>query len=576
MDSDIKLVTDLFKSADQARRKHEMRWYLADNFYENNHFVKAMNQLGKLEPVKFPKGIQIRPIPRAKKQLNSLVNLVVYNNPRWVIYPRVDFNEAERKNYETHTKRIAQWFDDLWYFLNLKDQIRKLVFYGFKYNVGYAEIGGDNEGNIFVDAYEPYEVWHEAGISDLKETSYLIKGVSRTLKYVKEAKDQDGNFLYNPEETKNLKVENRLAISEWKNIRLREQNKGATQTIEDERIGRVFLKETWVKNGKMWTLITECQDKLLRSVETDHEELPWIMYKPQEGLIHQSSPFEDLMPMNKALDILTALVEGYTRTTAIGRYAKHKLSKVERILNEHGEILEYEGNQPPTQMQPSPLPASVFNTLQLYINFMDEIGTSVVSFGKVPKGVKAYKALESLKNSEFSNLQTSIDLLAKTLEEMAEKIMDFGDKYFNEPVTVFHINNGKPDYFKLVSAKNSVAGENPQSDAVPIGSKYKVKVEIESGMAYTEEGKRASYMELADKGYLPKDEVLKAFKFSNVGEIIEKLEAEKAKQTSIVQSAEFNSLPPETKLKILADLGVNVDQDIRAKIPLSGVLGGQG
>ncbi len=561
-DADIKLVSDLFSSANQARRKHEMRWYLADNFYENNHFVKAMNQLGKLEPVKFPKGIQIRPIPRAKKQLNSLVNLVIYNNPRWVIYPRVDFkDDDEKQNYEDYTKRVGQWFDDLWSFLNLKDQIRKLVFYGFKYNVGYAEIGGDNEGNIFVDAYEPYEIWHDAGISDLKEASFLIKGVSRTLKYVKEAKDQDGQFLYNPEVTKNLKVENRLAISEWKNIRLQEQNKGAPKMVEDERVGRVFIKETWVKNGETWDLITECQGKKLReTAKTEFKELPWIMYKPQEGLIHQGSPFEDLIPMNKAIDILTALVEGYTRTTAIGRYAKHKMSKVERILNEHGEIIEYEGNQPPIQMQIAPLPASVFNTLQLYINFMDEIGTSVVSFGKVPKGVKAYKALESLKNSEFSNLQTSIDLLAKTLEDMAEKIMDFADKYFTEPVTIFHLNNGKPDYFKLVSANNSIAAENSESDAVPIGSKYKVKVEIESGMAYTEEGKRESYMQLADKGYLPKDEVLKAFKFSNVGEIIEKLEAEKNKQTSIVQSAEFGALSPETRMKILAELGVSVEQ----------------
>jgi len=90
-------------------------------------------------------------------------------------------------------------------------------------------------------------------------------------------------------------------------------------------------------------------------------------------------------------------------------------------------------------------------------------------------------------------------------------------------------------------------------------SKYKVKVEIESGMAYTEEGKRENYMELAAKGFLPKEEVLKAFKFSNVGDIIDKLQAEKISRLPLYK-ARSSMRCAETKLKILADLGVNVDQ----------------
>ena len=580
----LQLVNELFDSAKQARQKYELRWYLIDNFYENNHFVKQLNQLGQLEPVKFPKGVQIRPIPRAKKQIKSMVNMAVANDPRWAAYPRREMyfdsegnliDEKQLEKFSIYMKRIGQWFSDMWSFLDMKDQIRKLVFRAFKYNVAYAEVGADEKGNIFIDTYEPYDVWHEAGISSLKETSYFIKGVSRTLQYVKTAKGSDSDFLYDPQKTALLKPETRLAISEWKNIRLQEQSKGIPKEIKDERIARVFLKEVWIKDGSKWKLITECQGHILREVDTDFDELPFVAYSPQEGELYQTSPFEDLIPLNKAVDIMAALVESYTRTTAIGRMLKPRLSKVSRFLNEQGEVVEYEGVNPPQWQNTPPLPGSVFNTIQMWVNFMDEIGAAVVSFGKVPKGIKAAQALESLKNAEFSNMGESIAQLEKTLEEIGEKILDFADKYFTEdPILIPHIDGNKPDVFKIVSSKSAHA-ITPADDIVPISSRYMVKVEIESGLSYTEEGKRDTYMALADKGYLPKEIVLEAFKFSNVGEIIEKLNKEKAEKVSIVQTPEFNALPPDKRLQILKDLGVEVGEAIPAKVPVAGILGGE-
>jgi len=572
-----KLVLDLFNSANASRKKHEMRWYIGDNFLENNHFLKALNQLGQLEQIKFPTGIQIRPIPRAKKQIKSMVNLVLSNDPRWNIYPRPTIDLKKDPNamaqYDETVRRLGQWFDDLWYFLDLKDQIRKLVTYGYKYNVGYIEIGGDPEGNIFCDAYEPYDIWHESGISELKETSFLIKGVSRTLQYIKNVKGQDSQPLYDPNATAQLKAESRLALSDWKNIRLLEQNKGATKGIEDERIARVFLKECWVKDGEEWTLVTESQGKTLREAKTGLKDLPFAAYSPQEGLLYQASELEDLIPMNKGIDIQAAMLEGYARTVAVARLLKQKMTKVTRSIGENGEIIEWEGAQPPVWLEPSAAPSSSVQVLQIYRDLMDEIGTSVVSFGKVPRGVKAAAALEQLKNVEYANAQTPIDRLAKTLEEVAEKILDTGSRYFTEPVTIPHVTDGKPDPFQLVG-ENSVASFNEQSGAIPISAQYMVKVEIESGVAYTEEGKRDAIMQLWNAKLLPAEEVLKAFKYSNVSDIIARLQEEQAQQTSIVQTPEFKNLPPQLRLQILQSLGVNVSGDVSAKIPLALLSGG--
>jgi hypothetical protein len=535
-----------------------MRWYLADNFYENNHFVKAVNQLGQLEPVKFPKGIHIRPITRGKKQIKSLVNLVVSRDPRWVIYPLPGLENELQINFEKNAQIASEWMDALWYFLGVKRQIRKLVFNGFRYNVGYFEVGGDSEGNIFLDIYEPYDIWHEPGITDLKETSWCRKAVSRTIEYVRTATDSDGNPLYDPEKTAKLQPNNRLALSEWKNIKLREQNRGFQNSITDPRVARVFLNEIWIKSGNTWDLITECDGEILREQKTELTELPIGAYSPQEGPLYQPSPLEDLMEINKALDILVAMVEGYARTVGVARLLKSKDAKVERILNEHGEMIEYEGAFKPEWMQPAPTPNAAIQMIQMLKDFMDEVGTSIISFGKVPPGIKAFKALESLQNAEFQNQQTAIDRLADTLSDIAAKIFDTADRMFVNPVSVNYVKDGVQKTIKLVSGSNSIAAQNPTSDATPISAKYGVKVEIESGLAYTAEGKRDTLLQLGDKGYLPKEEVLKGFKFSNVNEILEKLRLENAQRVSIVETPEFNALPPELRLEILRRLGVPV------------------
>lgn len=550
-----------------------MRWYLIDNFDENNHFVKQLNGLGQLEPIKFSKGIKIRPLSRAKKQIRSLVNIVLSNDPRWTIYPRPTDDLADpaaEEQFNQTAMRMSQWFSDLWYFLDVKDRVRELVTYGFKYNVGYAEIGADEKGNIFIDTYEPYEIWHEPGIKSLKETSVLVKSVSRTLAYVKSATtgetetdpltgEEKAKPLYKPECVAKLKPETRFSLAEWKNVRLREQSRGNPKEIADERIARVFLKEVWLRDGDHWDIITECQGQILREEHTEFTELPFVSYKPFEGLLYSTSPYEDLIPLNQAIDIQVAMLEAYVRTVAVARFLKQKNAKLSKILNENGEIIEYEGQTPPTWLQPAPTPVATVDYLNILKESMDEIGTSVVSFGKVPKGVKAAQALDQLKNIEYANNQTPIDLLAKTLEEMAEKVLDLADRYFKDPVTVYHMTDGKPDFFKIVS-QESVAAANPQSEAIPVSSKYMVKVEIESDMAFSEEGKRQTMMELYDKGLVPPEEVLKSYKMSNVEEILNKTAAAKAQGVSIVQTPEFAALPAQLRIQILEALGVDTNQ----------------
>jgi hypothetical protein len=564
--SDIaKKVNQLFEISAKKRTNYEFRWYLADKFYENEHFPKRLNYTtGVLERVQFPKGFQPRPIPRAKKIIDSLANLVLFEDPRWVIYP-AHLTEEERndpqklqKIYE-NVKSIERFFQDAWHYLRIKDVARQLVYMAAKYNVGYVEVGISEEGALFLDVYEPFDIYHAPDLKDLSEASYLIKVVRKTIKSLKDATDYDGNPLYDPESLTAIKPDYKYSASEYKHLRFVEKFSQFPE-LKDEDVAQVLIKECWLKETDGWRIITECQGKILRDVTVDYKKLPFVAYKFNEGPIYQTSVFEDLMPLNKALDILVALGEAYTRTMTIGKYLKYKGDKVERMLDEHGEFIEYEGPRPPEPLPIQGLPASYFNLVGLVMSLMEERGAAIISFGKVPKGVKAWRAIESLKSSEITNLNTPIKLFEKTLEEIAERILDIGYRSFLEPYTIWKVEQGQPKPYEVVSEQ--VAGKYPK--AVPISTNYRVKVEIESGVAFTEEGKRQTLIQLAQLGVIPPETLLEGFQFGNVQDIVDKLinwkRQEKGLSVSIIQTPEWQLLPPELREQILKYLGAKLPE----------------
>lgn len=558
-------INELFEACSKARQNYEFRWYLCDKFYEGEHFPSRLNYTtGRLERVQFPKGLKPRPIPRAKKIIDSLANLVLFEDPRWVVYP-ANLTPEEKENPEIlekiydNVRAINQFFQDAWHYLRIKDKARELVYLAAKYNVGFLEIGIDENGALFLDTYEPYDIYIPPDIKDLKEASFLIKVVRKTIKSLKDAKDFDGNPLYDQEAVAALKPDYKYSASEYKHIRYAEKFSMKPE-LRDEDIAQVLVKEAWLKETDGWRLITECQGKILRDTFVDYVNLPFVAYKFNEGLLYQTSLFEDLIPLNKALDILVALGEHYTRTMTIGKYLKYKGDKVERLLDEHGEFIEYEGARPPEPLPIQGLPASYFNLLGLIMSLMEERGAAIISFGKVPKGVKAWRAIESLKASEITNLNTPIKLFEKTLEELAERILDIGYRSFLEPYTIWKIEEGKPAPYQIVSAQ--VAGKYPK--AIPISTNYKVKVEIESGIAFTEEGKRMIIIELAKAGLIPPETLLDILQFGNTQEIIEKLRnwqrAQKGMTVSIVDTPEWKILPPELREAILKVLGAQLPE----------------
>jgi len=212
-----------------------------------------------------------------------------------------------------------------------------------------------------------------------------------------------------------------------------------------------------------------------------------------------------------------------------------------KISNVAGGLVAEYDTVPPQQMPITQLGGDVYNFANMLESYIEEQGVTTSALGQLPKGVKAWGAIESLKASEFSNLFINIKQIKKTIQRISEKMLDIADTHFMSPQTVYNMEGQEPDYFDVMGQKGvdvrTQIGEPPQN-VIPLKKDYKVEVEVESGLGYTDEGKKGRAMEIAtfavemaktglvtpDAAKLIVNRLLEIYKFGPTAEIMEAMD----------------------------------------------------
>jgi len=544
----------------EARFKYEKNWYLSDNFWDGNHFVWWRESTGTIDRVKPPKGTMLRQVPKLKKQFEAMANLIVANDPRWVAYPDVNGDETDdeeqmKKQIEYSIKR-RKWLENIWDVENMKGKIIDLVIAALKFPHATMEVYTDpTSRKQKVAVWEPFDTLWKPDVNDIDDSPIFVKIVQRQEEDIRNNKD------YNIPKDLVFVLEERFASSDMKEMRLMEKfgNFGIVS-----KAGTGLLKECYIKDFDkeglpIMRLVTIFGGKTIRNEIVPYKRYPFAVLKLQSGPYYQQSYLESLIPTNKSIDLIVSNIETFFHTMTRGKYLKHKNSTVTRVTNENGDFIEYDVDKP-EQLQLANIPNYVFGHLANLEKWIEERTVSAATTGKVPRGIRAYKAIEALKQSDFSNVGTPVTLLEETLERVAELILEQADVYISEPQTVQRLNEENPDYFSIVGASNY--SESMGENVVPISADTKIDVKIESGLSYTEEGKRQTMLELYQLGLVPAEEVLKSFRFSNVGQILNKAISEK--QQSMIDTPDFMALPDELKkviLQTLQKLNINLPQN---------------
>lgn len=553
------IVESMLLRAKDSRRSFEKRWYDNNFFDDGFHFRYLSRQDNKIIDLADRASLwnPMRAIPKASRQIRGMVNLLVSQDFVPVIYPeKVNKNsfanqmqeqqidpqtgqpvKSENPEYKAaieEAKKVAQntghWIEEEFKKQEIKEQkIPHMGILAAKNYVSYLKIWPDPiEEAIKTTVRDAFDVYVMGSMTELSDLPFMGEGVPRIVAEIK-ADDR-----FDPEQTKQISPENKYASSEIKDAYMRTQYGGefnqseytATliqkeffikEYLNDENLKRIrlqkggedILKRHTDSMGKI-----KYGDPVLRQVFTagniplraeyvNLPDFPYVDLRFEPGPLYGVPMIERFIPANKSLDMVVSRVERYTHTMVTGSWSVKTGEPQEPNNSAGGQVFKY-NTVAPVQNQIAPIPPFVFNFMGLLGQFMEEQGVSLSTLGKVPTGVKGVAAIESLKESEYSSLVVATKQLKKTTKRIAEKMLDIADDYFVTPQTVYYLEKGEPSYFDVIGAtgleKRQQIGlmDGMTGEEVPLKRDYRVDIEVQSGLGYTKEGKKAAAKELGD------------------------------------------------------------------------------
>jgi len=550
----------------------------------------------------------MRAIPKASRQIRGVANLLTSGDPVPVVYPE-KVNKASFENDEMikqaleEAKRVAQmsghWITEEFKNQDIDIKLPQMAILTGKHSISFIQVWPDAvEEAIKTRVYDAFDIHILGDLTELKDVPFVIKGIPKFISEIK------ANEMFDKEEIKKIHADNRQASSEIKEAYMlarfgREYKTDETATlILKEAFIKEFLNKNNVKrihrqkDGKDILGKRNKGDIVFRHTfvaggltlfdeYTDLPDYPLVDLRFEPGPLYSVPLIERFIPSNKSLDTVVSRVEGYTNTMVSGHWIKRQGEQVNITNQQGGQIIEYK-TVPPVQGQIAPVPNFVFSYIELLNSFIEEQGVTTTTLGRIPKGVKAASAIESLKESEFANLVIPRKMVNKTVKRIAQKFLDIADEHFVSPQTFVFLEKGEPQYIDVIGKsalekRKDLKIDDVSKEVVPLSREYKVDIEVQTGAAFTREGGRAAMQELiqemrayAVEGYVPRDALavviekyLESYQFGATAEFME--EFEKAGGFGGFQQEQINALKVAI-IEVMKDLrksGFFPDQETR-------------
>lgn len=570
----VQVVEEYKTLAEIMRKSYARRWYDNNFFDDGHHFRFISRTTGRIVDLSNKAGLYSprRAIPKASRQIRGMANLMLSNDYIPLVRPeKVDMHSAggmqspEYQETYQQSKVVAQraghWLEEEWKEQDISTKLAQMVLLSLKNGISYLQVWPDPvEEKIRTQVYDAFDIFLVSNLTSIYDSPFIGKEIPKTIHEIKanENFDEDQLKKLNPDnryasdeikeaylvskfgkggrstDTSATLIQKEYFIKEYLNKdnreRIKEQENG-DEVLKDKKDGDPLIRQ-WFGAGGVW----------LRDEYVTLPEYPFVDFRWEPGPIYQVAPIERFIPANKSLDAVMSRLERFIHTMNVGVWMKRKGEnfKINNVAG--GLVAEYDGVKP-EQMQLANFPSSTFNYIQLLNSFIEEQGVTTSALGKIPKGVKAWGAIESLKASEFANLYIPIKQLKNTIKKLSEKMFDIADRHFVSPQTVMRLEKGEPDYFDVMGnygyeLRTKDLKEEVNEDIVPLKKDYSVDIEIQSGLGYTEEGKKGRMMEIANfmlglgkEGLVPPAAIklvitrlLEIFKFGPAGEMMEALE----------------------------------------------------
>lgn len=513
------------------RRLHERRWYDNNFFDDGFHFRYLSRTTNKIVDLSERATIYTpqRAIPKASRQIRGIANLLLSSDPTPTVYPEeapqgVDPQQLAQveKALKLEAEKRGYWLEEEWREADasgetILEKLALAVLLSAKHSVSYIKIWVDQQGKIRHSVRDAFDLYLIGSYTNLEDLPFIIEASPQLVSSIRSNPDFD------KEAREKVLPDNKPAESEIKQAYMRarygrdsssdlagtaiQYEAYMKEYLNDENIKRIrkqkdadiILKGRKKGDSIMRQIFTASGQNLLDTY-LNMSEYPYIDVRLEPGPLYSVPLIERFKDANKSLDSAVSRMERYFHTMVTGIWLKHRGEQF-RINNiSGGQVVEYD-QKPPEQAQLASPGQWTFEFMNLLTSFIEEQGVST-TLGKIPTGVKAHAAIESLKEQEYGNLVIAHRRMKEVVRRIALKMFAIADDHFVTPQATSYTRSGKTSHFQVIG-KNALERRKGKKIDTPenlitLSKDTKVDIEIEQGMAYTREGKKETMQNLID------------------------------------------------------------------------------
>lgn len=534
-------VEDFVFMADMKRKNFERRWYDNNFFDDGYHFRFVSRTTGKIIDISAGRNTlgPNRSIPKASRQIRAIANLLMGVEPFPVVYPtkinpnlygkvpdpkdpQKEINSPEYdealKAAKSTAQNIGHWITKEWVRQSMEEKITLALILAAKHGVAYIQVWPDAvEEAIKTQVWDAFDIYIVGELTDIEENPMVVKAVPKLISQLK------ANEMFDENQLSKINPDNRYASSEIKEAYMRSRfgKSSPSESAATLILKEAFIKEYVNKYNREQILLDlgdkagefKMGDQIIRHVYetagiwlydkyTTMRKYNIVPFTMEPGPLYQVPLIERFIPSNKSLDTVMSRVERYLNTMVAGAWLQRKGENFQITNKAGGNIYEWETAKP-EQVPIAPLPQAVWNYIKELNSNIEEQGASVSALNQIPEGIRSGVAIETLKSTEYANLKIPSKQLKKFVKQVTERMIDIAGRHFILPQTVELLDkNNDPKYFDVIGQEGVDARKKAKIDVDPgltiIKPDTTVDIEIESGLGFTEQGRRDTMMQIAN------------------------------------------------------------------------------
>jgi hypothetical protein len=478
--------------AQQRLAYYEPQWYACLHGYENNHFIgwNSINRSIIQMPTRKRFFIQF---PEVKKQVDGFQNFMMSSNPVYQVYP-TDYADP---NQQDQAKQQSLFLKQHYLDYHEDNVLHSLVHNGGVMPISFMEIAATQEWDIEQGKYIHTTVPRVYDAFDiLFDARYLFDQQPCIVKIIRTTSDQIAKSKYYKDFGESAVTS---GTQDYKEIYYIDKFGSASTKYSN----RVLLYECHIKDGPDIKIVTiDGQGRVLREIAV--KNMPFwsiIPFQPSSGNAYQPSLLENLLPMNRSLDLVGNRIESMTLKYVKGSYLMQANTSVS-LSDEDGTIITYKGTKPEVLKNPD-MPQWAWE----YMNFMqsssDRYGYNSVVLGGVPKGsnFRSGKMMDKTNQNTLLQQKMFLDNFIYTLKRSAEVMTFVESRLLTSPrdFTLQDMNSAGDDYVTKSFVGAPYFNMYPKKEGlVKLPSSFKkLSVQIEDETTHGIEGKRATFERLA-------------------------------------------------------------------------------